>query len=92
MLMNPEREEREYLELMQAKQSAQDTYVREWRLSHWAWSDTTWRCPLCSRILQAFTDSDVMYIATQHQIDHGADWVAYEAAGAAEQRDGANSG
>lgn len=53
--------------------------IAEWQRRHRSrvWSEATWTCPLCQRILQALQESDLMYVVTQHQIDHGSDWLDY---------------
>lgn len=66
------------------REAAQAAFVAQWRAEHAGavWCSDGWRCPLCNLDVQAFTARDVMYIATQHQIDHGQDWERYQAAGA----------
>jgi hypothetical protein len=65
------------------RQRTQAAYVEQWRAKYplqvyGPW----WQCPLCAKIIQVAMLEDAI---TVHQLDHGDDWRAYEAAASAKQ-------
>lgn len=65
----------------------QAAFVRRWREEHpdKVWADW-WQCPLCSKVIQSGVGGSVPEEGvTLHQIDHGPDWLAYQAAGTANE-------
>lgn len=64
-----------------AQKRAQSDYVRKWRAEH---PDEVyaapWMCPLCNEAIQNLRTSAYYGLYEHHKNDHGADWLAYEAA------------
>ena len=66
---------------------AQAAFVERWRAEHpeYVWPEG-WTCPLCLRVIQESDQAWRDRVMRDHQREHGADWTAYEALAAAQDR------